>query len=83
MLVGTQKPRYASLRGCGQSVTRVIRKMQAEPWITVSELATFAGLSERRISDWVLVLEAAGNVIRQRVWDSKAARYVVSVKWVD
>ena len=67
----------------GRSLDRVIRRIKAEPWTTIPELSEYVGLSPRRIAAWLMVLEAAGCVARQRCWDSARHGWVISVCWME
>lgn len=69
-------------RNRSRSLDRVIRRIKAEPWTTIPELAEFVKLSPRRIAAWLMVLEAAGCVVRQRCWDNARHSWVISVRWM-
>lgn len=65
-----------------RTLDRVIRRIKAEPWSTIPELAALVGISPRRIAAWLMVLEAAGCIVRQRCWDNARKAWVISVRWV-
>lgn len=66
-----------------RTLDKVIRRIKTEPWSTIPELAALVELSPRRIAAWLMVLEAAGCVVRQRCWDNARKGWVISVRWME